>query len=101
MNGKPDIIAKIHFYKTEENGRKGPITVNIFRCPAEINGDKFDCAVIIGENKSITPGDTVTIPVAFLSSKIVRPMLKVGSRFTLWSLGTIADCVVEEIIPGD
>lgn len=98
MHGKPDIIAKIYFYKTEEGGVKNRRTKTI-RCPSEINGEKFDCVIEIGKEKSITAGDTITAPVSFLSPKIVRPMLKVGSKFKLWERRFIADCTVEEIIP--
>ena len=99
MHGKPDIIAKIHFYKTEEGGRNGPTPSNIFRCPAEINGEKFDCAIEIGKDERVAPGNTITASVSFLSAKVVRPMLKVGSKFKLWESRFIADCTVEEIIP--
>jgi hypothetical protein len=99
MHAKPDIIAKIYFYKTEEGGRKGPVSVELFHCPSEINGEKFDCGLEIGKNRTVAPGDTITVPVYFLSPKIVRPMLTARSQFKLWDGRFIADCVVEEIIP--
>ena len=99
MRGKPDITAKIYFYKKEDGGPKNRLVEKI-HCPSEINGEKFDCFVEIGKNKSVVAGDTIIVPVSFLSPKIVLPMLKVGSKFKLWdNKRFIADCTVEEIIP--
>ena len=97
MHGKPDIIAKIYFYKTEEGGIKNCLSGNI-RYPSEINGEKFDCGFNVEEHRSITPGDTIIVPISFLSPQIVMPMLKIGSKFKLWNTRFIADCIVEEII---
>jgi hypothetical protein len=99
MKGQPDIIATVRFYATEASGRKGPTPPNMFGCPLEFEGEKFDCRLLLNAVGSLAPGATAKVPVAFLYPELIKPRLKVGSRFTLWEMRTIAEGVVEEILP--
>jgi hypothetical protein len=41
---------------------------------------------------------SATVPITLLSPALVKPRLRIGSRFKLWELGEIADGVVEKVI---
>jgi hypothetical protein len=99
MKGKPDMIATVRLYPTEAGGRRGPTPPDMFGCPLEFERDKFDCRLFLQEVGSLAPGATAKVPIAFLFPELIKPRLKVGSRFTLWEMRTIAEGVVEEILP--
>jgi hypothetical protein len=99
MKGQPDIIVTVRFYTAEEGGRKGPTPPDLFGCPFEFEGKLFDCRLLLNEVGALAPGATAKVPVAFLCPELIKPRLKVGTRFTLWELGTIAEGVVEQIVP--
>jgi hypothetical protein len=99
MERNPDIIASVRFYATERGGRKEPTPPGIFRCPLEFEGKKFDCGLHLEKIGSIAPGTDATVPISLLFPALIKPRLKVGSRFTLWEMRTIAEGVVEQIIP--
>jgi hypothetical protein len=98
MRGQPDIIATVRFFTTEEGGRPVPTPVTVFRCLLEFEEEKFDCGLLLSKVGSLAPGATAIVPVAFLYPELIKPRLKVGSRFTLWELRTIAEGVVEQIV---
>ncbi|MFO1114439.1 MAG: hypothetical protein U1E28_02045 [Beijerinckiaceae bacterium] len=98
MRRGPDIIAVVHFYPSEQGGRKGPTPPRIFRCPLEFEGEKFDCGLHLEEIGAIAPGITATVPITLLFPELLKSRLKVGSQFKLWELGEIADGVVEKVI---
>jgi hypothetical protein len=99
MKSQPDIIASIHFYTTEAGGRKVPTPPDQFGCPLEFEGEKFDCRLLLGKVGSLSPGVTANVPVVFLYPELIKPRLKVESRFTLWEMGTIAEGIVKQILP--
>ncbi len=100
MKGQPDIIAKVRLYATEAGGRKGATPSETFGCLFEFEGEKFDCRLLLQEVGFLAPGATAKVPVAFLYPELIKPRLKVGSRFTLWEAPTIGEGVVEEIVSG-
>jgi len=61
-------------------------------------GELFDCRLLLEETGSLTPGAKATVPVIFLRPDLIKARLQVGSRFTLWKMGTIAEGVVQEIL---
>ena len=99
MKSRPDIIATVRFYSTEAGGRKGPTPPNMFGCPLEFEGEMFDCRLVLNEAGSLAPGATAEVPIAFLYPELIKQRLRVGSQFTLWDGRTVADGVVEEIVP--
>jgi hypothetical protein len=99
MERQPDIIASVRFYSPEEGGRKGSTPPHMFRCPLEFEGNKFDCGLHLEKVGPLAPGTTATVPITLLFPALIKPRLKVGSRFTLWEMGTIAEGVVEQVIP--
>lgn len=100
MDRKADIIAKVRFYTADEGGRSGPTPSDIFRCPLEFSGEKFDCGLHLDKSGSISPGEEVIVPITFLVPELVKPRLLIGSKFTLWEMRTVAEGVVVEIIEG-
>jgi hypothetical protein len=98
MTRPPDIIASVHFYSTEQGGRSFATPPNIFKCPLEVEGEKFDCGLHLEKSGPLAPGARTTVPITLLSPEMVKPRLKVGSRFTLWEMRTIAEGVVEQIL---
>ncbi len=99
MKDQPDIIASVQFYPTEKGGRKGPTPPDIFRSPLEFEGEMFDCVLFLDESGPLAPGASATVPIKFLCPELIKPRLKVGSRFKLWEMRTIAEGVVEQILP--
>jgi hypothetical protein len=98
LKGKPDIIATVQLYSTDAGGRSGPTPSDIYGCPLEFEGEKFDCRLLLRDVGALLPGTSGRVPVAFLYPESIKPRLKVGSRFTLWELRTIAEGVVEEVL---
>jgi hypothetical protein len=84
---------------TEDGGRRLATPTTIFKCPLEFEGEKFDCGLHLEETGSLSPGSKATVPVTFLFPELIKPRLSVGSRFTLWETRTIAEGVVEQILP--
>ena len=95
---KPDIIASVRFYSTAEGGRTKPTAPDKFGCPFEFEGEKFDCRLLLEKSGALGPGAQASVPIIFLCPELIKPRLKVGSRFTLWEMRTIAEGIVEEIL---
>ena len=60
-------MVEVHLFTTENGGRNGPTPTKFFGCPAEIQGELFDCGLILGESERLAPGDTAVVPIIFLS----------------------------------
>jgi hypothetical protein len=99
MNRRPDIIASVRFYSTEDGGRRTATPPNRFKCPLEFEGEKFDCALHLESSGPLEPAATATVPITLLYPALVKPRLTVGSRFTLWERRSIAEGIVERIEP--
>ncbi len=98
MEKHPDIIAAIRYYTNKEAGRSIPTLLDTFRCPLSFEGKLFDCVIDLGKNGPLTPGEKATVPITFVRPDLIKARLKVGSRFTLWGLGTIGEGTVEQIL---
>ncbi|WP_416391617.1 hypothetical protein NR756_02685 [Alloalcanivorax xenomutans] len=93
-----EVFAKITLLSAKEGGRKQAIPLMSFGCPIyientpELAGHAYDCRLLVQEYGSpILPGETVKkIKIVFLSPNEVIPLLKIGTRFTLWEGKTIA-----------
>jgi len=84
---KPDIIAEVYFYTTEDGGRKGPTPDNFIGFPLEFKGKYYDCRLLLDDIGSISPGDTVIVPIIFLYPEKILYQLKIGAKFRLWERG--------------
>ncbi len=54
----PDILADIHFYTTEENGRKSPTSSNYFGCIFVLSDKKHDCRLLLEKIGAFSPGES-------------------------------------------
>jgi len=95
---KPNIIAKVYLYPTDEGGRQGPTPSNYIGFPLEFEGSYYDCRLLLDDIGSISPGETVEVPIIFLYSELIVPKLKIGSKFRLWERGFKGDGVVLDIL---
>jgi len=89
----------VRFYTAQEGGRTHITPPNLFKCPLEFEGEKFDCGLHLEESGPLAPGANATIPITLVFPHLIKPRLKIGSRFTLWELKTIAEGIVQEILP--
>jgi hypothetical protein len=92
------MIATVLFYSTEQGGRSCATPPKFFKCPLEFEGEKFDCGLHLEKTGPLAPGAKATVPITLLFPEKVKLRLKVGSRFTLWEMRTIAEGVVEQIL---
>ncbi len=96
-SSKARIIAKVTFLTTEEGGRSGPLPAGLFKCPCDISGDNMnDCVLYLEGMPKVSPGDTITVPIAFMCPEEAVTKLREKSEFTLWERGTIANGTVIE-----
>ena len=98
MNGQSDIIARVRFFPTSEGGRQGATPEKMFGCPFVFKEEMFDCRLFLEGVGSVSPGDEVEVPIAFLCPNLIKPRLNAGDRFALWEMGTIADGEVREVL---
>lgn len=96
---RPDIIAKLQFHNTADGGREGPIYgTNIFKCLFVFDRELYDCGLLLDEQNSICPGQTVTVPIRFLVPELLQRRLRPGDKFQLREVRTIADGEVESVL---
>jgi len=96
---KPDVLARVHLYRTEEGGRGNSITIGRFGCPFFYNGEAFDCRILLDQvGITLSPGDTAEVPIKFLRPDLVKQRLQAGAKFKLWEGKDFADGEVLEIV---
>ena len=93
------LLRQCDFILQEEGGRHVATSTNIYKCPLEFEGEKFDCGLHLEQIGPLLPGSKATLPITFLFPDLIKPRLHVGSKFTLWEMRTIAEGVVEQILP--
>ncbi|MDD5276205.1 MAG: hypothetical protein PHR16_08990 [Methylovulum sp.] len=92
----PDAYIEIRFRTTEENGRKTTVSGDFYACPMFIDGEGFDCRLLI-KGMELVLGTWYKVPVKFLNRDLVLPKLSVGKIVTLWEGKDIADGKVLKI----
>lgn len=92
-----DIIADIIFFKTEDGGRKSSTPDDKYRCIFIFKDNNYDCQLNLETVGSITPGDTVSAPIVFFKSSLIKNKLSVGDKFLLRERNIIASGTVNEI----
>ena len=96
---KPDVIARVHLFRTEEGGRGNTITAQHFGCPFRYDGEAFDCRILLDQvGVSLAPGATADVPIKFLRPDLIKPRLQAGARFKLWEGKDFADGEVLEVL---
>ena len=97
MTMKPDAIIDVRFKTTSEGGRRTPIKGDSYACPLFIDGEGFDCRILL--NKELQLGQNYQLPVKFLNRDLVISKLSRGRRFTLWEGKDVASGRVLEVLP--
>lgn len=92
---KPDILAEIYLYPTEEGGRKGPTPPTFYGCPLYINENYYSFRIFL--NGSVAPGEKAIGPVKFLIPEMVIPKIKVGNTYKMWESGFKGELKVLEV----
>ncbi|SRR5260221_202569 len=96
MSRRIDVTAEITLQRPGEGPRQSPLIGEWFGCPVSIGGEMFDIRFYLPAH-GIELGSTSTVEGAFLSPELVRPLLKRGTKFTLWERGTIGHGTVMEV----
>jgi hypothetical protein len=94
----PDVIAKIKLYETDVGGRCEPTPSDQFGCLVEINGEYFDCRLMLESIGSLRPGQIAIVPIKFLRPDLVCPLLRISQDFRLWDGKTVGNGEVQEIV---
>jgi len=95
-----DIVATVSFFPTEAGGRSGPTPGPgpiRFMPIMVIDGENFIVLFHLEEVGCIYPGQTVRVPLSFLSPALVRKHCSLGKPFTIREIETIASGVIDEI----
>lgn len=74
---EPDAIIEVRFKTPEEGGRKADIAGNYYSCPLFLDGEGFDCRLILG-SRQLVLGEWYRLPVKFLNLNLVAPRLRIG-----------------------
>ncbi|HWR58155.1 MAG TPA: hypothetical protein VN328_04630 [Thermodesulfovibrionales bacterium] len=86
---KADAIIEIRLKTTTEGGRQSAIKGGIYACPLFVDGEGFDCRLLIG-SEILQLGETYQVSVKFLNPDMVLPKLLPGKSITLWEGKEIA-----------
>lgn len=92
----PDAYIEVRFRTTIEGGRKTPIIGDIYACPIFIDGEGYDCRLLIYGMK-IDLGMPYEIPIKFLNRDLILPKLAIGKKIILWEGKDIADGKITKI----
>ena len=93
-----DIVATVRFYADDEGGRQKLTPPDKFGCLLELDGEYFDCRLLLSGIGAVWPGRRVFVPIKFLLPQLILPRLKPGVRFHLREAETIAEGVVEQML---
>jgi hypothetical protein len=96
--GRIDSIVRVHFFPTEEGGRKGPTPPKVFRCIFDYEGELFDCGLLLDDSGPLVPGETRIVSLVFLFPQYIKHRLSPGSRFSLREAKPIGEGEVLEIV---
>ena len=94
---EPDAIIRVRFKTPEENGRKSAIKASYYSCPMLIDGEYFDCRLLLA-GREVELGLSYEIPVQFLRPDLVLSKLTKGKSFVLWEGKDVASGDVLEIL---
>jgi hypothetical protein len=93
-----DIIARVRLYETGRGGRQGPTPPDRFGCVFEIDGEYFDCRLLLEGVGSLAPGQTATVPIKFLHPDLLVGRLSDSVVFHLWEGKPIAEGEIKQIV---
>ena len=79
---KADAYIQVRFKTTEEGGRKSAVRGEYYPCPFAIDGELFECRLLLGGD-CLDLGKTYELPVKFFYPAHVMPLLAEGKPFAL------------------
>lgn len=89
---QPDIIARVTMFASDAGGKSLAIPAVCYRCPLFINGQGFDCRLLLDQvGHGLELGATAEVPIKFLYFDLVRDLLAPRVRFTLWEIRHFAE----------
>jgi len=95
---QPDALITVRFLPPEEGGRSQPAGGRTFGCPIFIDGEGFDCRLLL-DGLVLQPGKLYEVPVKFLRRDYADERLHVGTPITLWEGRTIASGTISRVYP--
>lgn len=98
MHLTPDIIATVYFYPSTEGGRQGSTPPDELSCVFDLEGECFDCRLLLGEIGSLSPGQEASVGIKFLYWDLAKPKLKPGLRFHLREGKVVAEGAIEKLL---
>jgi len=95
---KPNLIADVTLYPTNQGGLKGPIGPDWFGCPCFLHKDcsdafAWDCRLLL-QGRSMLPGENRRLEISFLSGERATQVVRAAGKFYLWSLRIIGEGIV-------
>ena len=93
-----DIIARVWLYPTARGGRQGPTPRDTFGCLLELNGDCFDCRLLLTEIGALSPDQQAEVPIKFLSFNLLKNQLAPGAKFFLRDRTIIAEGEIVKVL---
>lgn len=95
---QPDALIAVRLLSSEEGGRSQPAGGRTFGCPMFIDGEGFDCRLLL-DGLVLQPGKLYKVPVKFLRRDYADARLHVGMPLTLWEGRTIAIGTISRVYP--
>lgn len=80
---RPDAYFEVRFKAPEEGGRLTPVRGEFYACPAIINGEAFDCRLLI-KGLTLELGKQYEVPIKFMNWELVKEKLTIGKEISLW-----------------
>lgn len=96
MDQPADIIASVHFFSSAEGGRQTVITRDL-NCSMIIDDLSFVVRLYFDAKRSVSPGQTITVPVKFLSPSLAMQHCTVGKNFKLREMRMTAEGTILSI----
>ena len=93
----PDVKATVKFFRSDQGGRDGPTPADSLRCILVVDDKNFDVALWLEEVGSVSPGQTVQVPMSFVSPALAMKHVTLGKKFFLRDYRRIAEGVFDEI----
>jgi hypothetical protein len=100
METKADAYIEVRFKTPEEGGRKSAVRGDYYPCPFAIDGELFECRVLLGGD-GLDLGKTYELAVKFFYPDKVMPLLAEGKRFALLEGREVATGRVVRVVAGN
>jgi hypothetical protein len=95
-NIKPNLIADVTLYSTNQGGLKGPTPTEWFGCPCMVDKESsrgWDCRLLL-EGRSMSPGETRRVGISFISGEKAAQLFRTARKFYLWHMRIIGEAIV-------